>query len=229
MTHCPLPTHHPSQECLLSYANGCMGEAESLLLATHLAFCPDCRKLTRIGECVGSTLMQDTPAVSVSTACRDKLFAALDTADCTANPTPARTASSECFIPEPLRGYLGGMGCKTSVQQLAWETISPGHREFKLSLTSCCARRGADARMIALAAQTPLTLPAAAHRRALLVLCGQLEIEGTSYHAGDILCATRPDNPLQGMTGAESCITLLVTTQLSKSWLGKFLRLIKCT
>ncbi len=217
------PKHCPSQECLLSYANGCMGEAESLLIATHLAFCPHCRKLAHIGECVGGKLMTETAAVPVSDACRSKLFAALDGADTEAKPAQSH-ASPECFIPEPLRGYLGGAGCKSGVKQLAWEQTAAGQREYKLKLTSCCQRRGADARLVMLEANSALTLPATQHRRALLVLCGSLANAEATYQTGDITCAVAPD----GMkAGTENCFALLVTTP-PKSWLHKFLRKISC-
>lgn len=216
------PMHHPAQECLLAYANGGMGEAESLLIATHLAFCPDCRKVTQLGECVGSKLMEGT-AVPVSASCRDKLFAALDSVP---PPEPEKTggASPECFIPEPLRGYLGGAGCRTGVQQLAWQPTGEGQRSYRLPLTASCCNRGASAELVMLEAGSPLTLPSTTGRRALLVLCGTLQAANADYAAGDILCAAAPADCKAGDT---ACFCLLVAAP-QKGWLQKFLRLIRC-
>ena len=36
--------HHPDDELLLDYASGALGEAESLVIATHMALCPICRR-----------------------------------------------------------------------------------------------------------------------------------------------------------------------------------------
>lgn len=217
------PTHHPAQECLLAYANGGMGEAESLLVATHLAFCPECRKVAQLGECVGSKLM-DGAAVPVSATCRDKLFAALDDAPTAEPTTTATSASSECFIPEPLRGYLGGAGCRTGVQQLNWQKTGADQRSYTLPLTPSCCHRGARAELIALDPQQTLALPATTERRTLLVLCGQLSGDTAHYGTGDLLCAVTPP-PLT--TGDAACFCLLVSAP-PQSWLQKMLRLIRC-
>ena len=39
----PRPVHHPTDEFLLDYAAGALGEPKSLLVATHLSMCPACR------------------------------------------------------------------------------------------------------------------------------------------------------------------------------------------
>lgn len=221
------PNHHPMQECLLAYANGCMGEAESLFIATHMAFCPECRKVAKIGECVGSKLM-DNAAVPVSASCRDKLFAALDTAAPTPEPEKSGSASPECFIPEPLRGYLGGAGCRTGVQLLAWQKTGEGQRSYRLPLTPSCCHRGASADLISLEANQQLTLPFSAERRAILVLCGQLTEtagqETNQYAVGDVACAA---SPAAFKAGAAACFCLLVSLP-PKGWLHKVLRLIRC-
>lgn len=217
------PNHHPAQECMLAYANGCMGEAESLLIATHLAFCPECRKVAQIGECVGSKLMDGT-AVPVSASCRDKLFAALDSAPTPEPQVTASGASPECFIPEPLRGYLGGAGCRTGVKQLDWQKTGKGQRSYRLPLTPSCCHRGASAALIALDPQQTLSLPTTTDRRAILVLCGQLSGDDANYTTGDIVCAVAPP-PLKA--GETACFCLLVSAP-QKSWLQKVLRLIRC-
>lgn len=208
------PKHHPTEECLLAYANGGMGEAESLLIATHLALCPECRKTAQIGECVGSQLLEDAKAVPVSATCRDKLFAALDQTECSTTATNAASVSVDCFIPEPLRGYLGGAGCRSGLQQLIWQTITPGQTEYPLALTECCLRRGATAKLIALKPQTMLTTTTTGQKQILLLLCGSLSQDATSYGPGDVI-KLQPGAAVQA--AAESCFALVVTTA-HKDW-----------
>ena len=220
-----MPRHHPLEECLLSYANGCMGEAESLLIATHLAFCPECRKVAKIGECVGGRLLQDGDAVPVSDDCKAKLFAALPEAGCAAREAAER-ASPDCFVPEPLRGYLDGAGCKDGLQRLTWETIAPGWAEHKLPLTACCLRRGAAARMVHLQGAADFTLAEAGGRQAVLVLCGSLRRGAAVYETGDLVCG-RDGRLFQA--GNAGCYALAVAQAGKRGWLGRFLRLMRCS
>ena len=41
------PHHHPHDELLMEYAAGALDESHSLLVATHLSFCPVCRENVR--------------------------------------------------------------------------------------------------------------------------------------------------------------------------------------
>ena len=52
-------THHLSDECLLEYAAGSLPEAESLVVASHLAMCSDCREQLELLEEVGAVLLED--------------------------------------------------------------------------------------------------------------------------------------------------------------------------
>lgn len=215
------PRHHPQPECLLAYANGSIGEAESLFIATHLAFCPDCRGTAQLGECVGSKMLCDSNAVAVSSACRDKIFAALEAETPAAAPNAATLATPECFIPEPLRGYLGGVGCREGVQQLAWESVAPGQREYAVPLSACCLRRGAVARLVALQPQHDFVLQPSPQKPVLQVLCGELRTGDQVYAAGDVLCGKMP--ALHSGDGA--CYALLLLNPPPAPWRDWFKRL----
>jgi putative transcriptional regulator len=50
-------THHPSDVTLVGFASRSFDEGKSLLLATHLSFCQECRKSVRAFEHVGGAFL----------------------------------------------------------------------------------------------------------------------------------------------------------------------------
>lgn len=215
------PRHHPQPECLLAYANGSIGEAESLFIATHLAFCPECRDTVHLGECVGSQMLCGGGAMAVSSACRDKIFSALAETLPLEEPATATEATPQCFIPEPLRGYLAGVGCREGLQQLAWETAAPGQREYLIPLSACCLRRGAVARLVLLQPQHKFLLRPTPQKPVLQILCGELRTQDEIYTVGDVLCGAMPE-----LQSADStCYLLLLLNPPPAPWREWFKRL----
>src|SRR5207245_3768 len=53
---------HPDDSLLIEYAAGSLDEATALLVATHLALCPDCRRPVRRAEAVGGALLESAPS-----------------------------------------------------------------------------------------------------------------------------------------------------------------------
>jgi anti-sigma factor RsiW len=51
-------THHPSSKTLWAYAIGNLDEASSVLVATHLALCPSCRRETAAMEAAGGAMFE---------------------------------------------------------------------------------------------------------------------------------------------------------------------------
>jgi len=55
--------HHPSQDTLLRYAGGTLPSGPSLVVATHLSFCPDCRRESRAyASMCGELLCTEEPS-----------------------------------------------------------------------------------------------------------------------------------------------------------------------
>jgi putative transcriptional regulator len=116
------PSHHPELDLLLEYAGGGLSESLALLVATHLAFCPNCRRKVREMEMMGGVLLEDIAPEPVAADALDALFARLDEPDA-ARPIRLRPPpkSADRRLPEPLRGYIanGGTG-------LRWKPLLPG-------------------------------------------------------------------------------------------------------
>lgn len=112
-------THHPAEELLLAHASGAADEALSLILATHLALCPECRAKVAKMESLGGAMLSDIPPAAVSDAALQSVMARLDG---TPAEQPAIRAKAGAYAaPEPLRSYLGG-----DLDRVRWTSVGPG-------------------------------------------------------------------------------------------------------
>lgn len=109
--------HHPADELLLSYAAGATGEVVSLVVATHLALCPVCRRAVAKMETVGGAMLDDEASVPLSDKALQSVLSRLDAA-----PTVRSTTSHGSFTaPEPLRSYIGG-----DLDHVKWTNLAGG-------------------------------------------------------------------------------------------------------
>ncbi len=116
-----MATAHPDDSVLIDYAAGSLDEATALLVATHLALCPECRHRVAEAEAVGGALLAAVPGEALAPGGLEALLARLD--EPAPPPPPARDFDDEThrLIPEPLRGYLPG-----SLRSLNWRRIGAG-------------------------------------------------------------------------------------------------------
>lgn len=112
-------THHPGEELLIAYAAGASDEAVSLIVATHLALCPNCRQTVSYAESTGGTLLDDLPPDPLPDAALDSVLARLDEVD--PQVAPSTVMRNGFRAPEPLRSYLGG-----DLDGVRWINLSGG-------------------------------------------------------------------------------------------------------
>ena len=112
--------HHPADDLLLSYASGAADEAVSLVVATHLALCPVCRRAVAEMEAIGGAMLETGASVPLDGDALNSVLARLD--DATELPKTLRTvASGTPRLPEPLRSYVGG-----DFDAIRWSKIDSG-------------------------------------------------------------------------------------------------------
>lgn len=190
---------HPADEFLVAYGAGSLDEATALLVATHLALCPRCRDEVARIETMGGTLLEGLPLAQMQSGALDAILARLDEPAPPPRRTPRPTAPS--FIPEPLRGYLGG-----GIEGIRWKRLASG-LEQSLVLESGRAR----ARLYRIA--PGVTIPEHGHdgNELTLVLRGGFSDINGHYGPGDVACADDEvvHNPVADRDGA--CICLAVT------------------
>lgn len=203
-----VPTFHPEPEALLAYAAGGLDEPNSVLVATHLALCPDCRAEVRRLETVGGALTEAIEPVALAPDALAAALARLDEPE--ASPQPAITPSGAAVdfdretlvsVPAPLRDYLGG-----NLSALPWRWRGPSIRELPLPIGD----GGPRASLIRVRPGT--ALPAHTHTGAetTLVLCGAFVDEGMRFARGDVSIAGSDDDHKPVATPDAECLCFAV-------------------
>ncbi len=190
--------HHLGHEIILAYAAGALDEATSLLVATHMALCPDCRSALEVGEAVGGALLDSLPPAEVDPSMIDSILSTpADPA-----PEPPRREGTAFVLPSPLRDYVGG-----DVDRIRWRSLGGGVRHLPL-----IARRGGpSARLLSIPANE--ATPEHGHRglELTLVLKGAFHDGEIWFRRGDVeeADAETEHQPVAGPDG--ECICLAVT------------------
>ena len=72
------PNHHPNSALLMAYASGNLTEAFSLVVASHLSFCQECRQKVNDAEMIGGALIDDLEPCNVNMSSLDQILSKLD-------------------------------------------------------------------------------------------------------------------------------------------------------
>jgi len=196
--------HHPSHDLLLAYAAGDIGEAWSLAIATHMALCPDCRRVVRDAEAIGGALIDEIVPERLASDALLKTLAYAATVE--ANPAAvskrSRVDGARPILPQPLRDYAGG-----DVDALRWRRLGRG--PFHIPLIK--SQSGEVARLLKIPAGQ--SVPEHGHNgiELTLVLSGSFTDKISRFGRGDLETAD-PELVHQPIAEAgEDCVCLAVT------------------
>ena len=215
------PHHHPDDQLLIGYASGQEREGKSLLVATHLAYCPDCRRRVAAFEALCGSWFEELPGQSTDglDGLLDRMDGLLagppESADKPMEDKPAEDAAprltgvsrepANTLVPEPLRGWLPE-AIDSPVDCGSWTELSPGvwlsaWQRTLAGTNICLLRMARDA-------------PVPAHRRTadelLLVLRGAFSDEYGRYGLGDVAqYSADTDHHARGAS-EEDCICLFL-------------------
>lgn len=196
--------HHPTEDLLLAYAAGDLAEAWSLVIATHMALCPACRRVVRDAEAIGGALIDELAPAPVASDALAKTFALAETGERAATvASPAASATGPApLLPQPLRGYAGG-----DVETLRWRRLGSG--AFHIPLLKGAG--GEMARLLKIPAGRPV--PEHGHNglELTLVLCGSFLDEDLRFARGDLETADAALVHRPVAAPGEDCICLAVT------------------
>ncbi|UEM25142.1 ChrR family anti-sigma-E factor (plasmid) [Skermanella mucosa] len=181
-------THHPPADLLVCYAAGSLGEPQALAVATHLAYCPACRRENERLDEIGGVLLEELPPEPLSDGALASLLARLDGGRAETPAGACRDAGpgilGDVRVPEPLRGYLrdraGGSG---------WTVLAEGVRSLRLDV----GRPPQVAEILKMAPGAALPAHRHSDQELILVLRGSFSEEGgplcaagERYAAGDL-------------------------------------------
>jgi putative transcriptional regulator len=196
--------HHIADDLVLAYASGELDEATSLLVATHMALCPQCRQALELAESIGGTLIEEEAEAEIADGELEAIFGRIENAkeSATPAPVPERGRRGSYVLPQPLRDYADG-----DVDCLRWRSLGGGVRHLPIDTGASRAK----ARLLYIPAGSKV--PDHGHRglELTLVLAGSFYDEGAWFRRGDVeeADATVEHQPVAGPE--EACICLAVT------------------
>lgn len=156
-------SHHPNESTLTYFAAGTLDEGRSLVVATHIAMCPVCRRFLSALVRVGGHMLEQVVPVALSEDTKAKALSRLDAIEAEAWPGPAQDALSRYAIGP-------------------WRWVGPGIHRRIVDVPS-----GEGTRVFFLKAAPGMTMPGHRHvgTELTLVLSGAFAHQGGRFAAGD--------------------------------------------
>lgn len=115
--------HHISDQILLAYAGGQLPEAFSLVVATHLSFCDECRARSGAFDVLGGAMLE-AEAAPMDEEAMEAAMARITALPQAPRPAPARgPMRTDPRVPAPLRQYIG------SLDRVRWRSLGTGARQ----------------------------------------------------------------------------------------------------
>ncbi len=191
--------HHISDQLLMAYSAGQLPEAFSLVVATHISLCDDCRARLMAFDAIGGSLIEED-AVALDDADLEAAMARITGLPQLPVPLRAKPAAKSLF-PAPLRDYVGG-----DLAEVKWRPIGMGVRQAILP-----TGRDASARLLYISAGQ--AVPDHGHRgmELTLVLQGAFRDSEDRFGPGDVEIATEDLEHTPVAEGGMDCICLAAT------------------
>jgi putative transcriptional regulator len=188
--------HHLTEQLLIAYAAGTLPEAFSLVAATHVSLCDECRARLHACEAVGGAVFE-AEAEPLADGSLERMMAKLG-ARAPAAVAPSRRRGP---LPAPLADYVGG-----GLDAVRWRTLGLGVRQAILPTS-----RAASARLLFIPAGQ--AVPDHGHRgmELTLVLQGAFHDATDHFGPGDLEIADERLKHTPTAEPGEPCICLAAT------------------
>lgn len=156
----------------MAYAAGALPEAFSLVLATHLSLCDECRARAAAFDALGGAVLEDCGSAELRDSALEDCLARLGSP---AEPVAA-VAPRRGLFPQPLQDYVGG-----DLAAVRWRPLGMGVRQAIIP-----TERGATARLLYIPAGQ--AVPDHGHRgtELTLVLQGAFSDATDRFGPGDL-------------------------------------------
>ena len=191
--------HHLTDALLMSYAAGTLEEGFSLVVATHISLCDECRARLGSFEAVGGALVEECTAVELEDEALEATFALIDAAP--ERAIRPRMAATGAVFPTPLQDYVGG-----DLDAVNWRSVGGGVQQAVLKTNS-----NSKVRLFSIPGGA--AMPDHGHRwlELTLVLKGAFEDEGDTFARGDVEVADEDLHHTPIACEGEACICLAAT------------------
>ena len=114
--------HHPKDATLAAFAAGALDEARSVVIATHLTLCEECRLAVADFEAAGGVFLETVEPAPMSDSAMASFW--LRAGKQEKAPISAVSAAANDFSPaaaRPLSAYLAG-----GIDAIEWRPLAPG-------------------------------------------------------------------------------------------------------
>ena len=190
--------HHLTDNLLMGYASGNLPEAFSLVVATHISLCDECRARLESFDAVGGVLLDDEADSVMSADALEATFARI--ANSPVAPKSAVPTNGAVF-PSPLQSYVGG-----DLDKVRWRNLGGGVKHAVLKTST-----SATVRLLRIPAGA--AMPDHGHRgtELTLVLKGAFCDDDGRFGRGDIEIADEDLHHTPVAEAGEDCICLAAT------------------
>jgi putative transcriptional regulator len=125
--------HHLDAATLMRYASGDLDAAFTIVVASHLAMCRDCRHAMHLAEAMGGQCLDEMPESDLASGAFERLSHRLDAESPQRPATVATDAPGRDKIrgdvPLPLQRLVGG-----SYDGIRWRKVVPGVQRHRIEL-----------------------------------------------------------------------------------------------
>lgn len=190
--------HHLTDALLMAYAAGNLPEGFSLVVATHVSLCDECRSRLAAFDSVGGAVIDACEAAPMAEDALGATMARIAAMGPVAKPAAAAKTG---VFPAPLRDYVGG-----DLEAVRWRPVGMGVRQAILP-----SSKAASVRLLYIPAGA--SVPDHGHRgtELTLVLQGAFMDDGARFGRGDIEIATEELEHTPVADIGEDCICLAAT------------------
>jgi len=207
--------HHLDNATLLRYASGNLEEAFSVVVASHLAVCAECRRDARIAEAVGGEMLDAVDQAELSEGAFERLMKRVDSDD---EPITVTRDTIAGDVPVPLQRFVG-----PSLDAISWKTVSPGVRRHAISLPG---PSGSSLNLLHISPGTVVPEHGHGGTEMTFVLSGSYRDEFGLFGPGDIADLDEHVEHQPRVEGDEPCICI-VATESPTRFKGFFSRLLQ--
>lgn len=192
--------HHLTDALLMAYAAGTLPEAFSLVVATHVSLCDDCRARLGAFEAVGGAMVEEADEAELAEGSLDATLALISSLPSAEDNRPVPRAA-DGVLPAPLADYVGG-----GLADVKWRRIGGGVRQAILPTS-----REATARLLCIPGG--VAVPDHGHQgtELTLVLQGAFRDESDRFGRGDVEVADASVEHTPVAEAGADCICLAAT------------------
>lgn len=211
--------HHPKTETLAAFAAGNLDEARSVVIATHLALCDECRRAVRDFEALGGVCLDSVDPVDMNESALASFWARAGAQERMATPASKRAANDfELDAAHPLAAYL-----KDGIDAIEWRPVAPGLSQYVIPA------QGYRPGVLRLLKINPgVRIPKHTHgdEELTLILRGSYTDEVGDFARGDLADLDGGVLHAPLATGDEPCVCLIATSAplRFKTLVGRFVQ-----